>query len=111
MFTRNLNERIFFIEYKKEKDQNGDLIKKEKERFFCWAEVAKATTKEFRNRSTDKIDELKKRRNKRTFYIRFRKEIEDEKYIKWRDRVYRIIDIEEDWQSKDMLMITVEEVK
>lgn len=60
MFTRNLNERIFFIEYKKEKDHNGDLIKKEKERFFCWAEVAKATTKEFRDRSTDKIEELKK---------------------------------------------------
>lgn len=73
MFTRNLNERIFFIEYKNEKNQNGDLIKKEKERFFCWAEVAKATTKEFRDRSTDKIEELKKDATSEPFIFDFAK--------------------------------------
>ncbi|MFU1892646.1 head-tail adaptor protein, partial [Enterococcus faecium] len=75
------------------------------------AEVAKSTTKDFRGRSNDKIEDLKKRRNKKTLYLRFRTDVDSGMLVKWRSHEYKVIDLEEDWQSKDMLMVTVEVVE
>lgn len=44
-------------------------------------------------------------------YIRFRTDIDSGMLVKWRDVVYKVIDLEEDWKSKDMLMVTVEVVE
>lgn len=111
MITRKLNERITFFERDTTKDENGDLVETDKDLFSCWCEIAKATTKEFRDRANDKIEEIQKRRNKRTMYIRFRKDIQSEMLLKWRDTEYKVIDMEEDWKSKDMLMLTVEAIE
>ena len=111
MITRKLNERITFFERSITKDENGDLVKTDKDLFSCWCEISKATTKEFRDRANDKIEEIQKRRNKRTMYIRFRKDIQSEMLLKWRDTEYKVIDTEEDWKSKDMLMLTVEAIE
>ena len=111
MITRKLNERIEFFERKTGQDDNGDPIKIDKVLFICWCEIAKATTKEFRDRSSEDIESIKKRRNNRTIYIRFRTDVDSGMLVKWRDVVYKVIDLEEDWKSKDMLMVTVEVVE
>lgn len=111
MITRKLNERIFFISEELTKDDNGDPIVEELSLFSCWAEIAKATTKEFRDRSRENIEQTLKRREKRTLYIRFRTDVETDMVLRWRDKKYKVIDLEEDWKSKDMLMITVEVVE
>lgn len=111
MITRKLNERITFFSRKVKQNDEGDPFNDDKDLFSCWSEVAKATTKEFRDRSNEKIESLQKRRRKRTFYIRFRKDVSSEQFVKWRKKDYKIIDIEEDWRSKDILMITVEVVE
>ncbi len=111
MITRKLNERIEFFERKTIKDDNGDPIEIDKVLFSCWAEVPKATTKEFRDRKTDDIENIKKRRNKRTFYIRFRTDVDSGMLVKWRGVIYKVTETEEDWQSKDMLMLNAEVVE
>ncbi|MFZ4352979.1 phage head closure protein [Enterococcus gallinarum] len=111
MIARKLNERITFFERKSKKDDNGDSYQIDEDLFSCWAEVAKSTTKEFRGRSNDKIEDLKKRRNKKTLYLRFRTDVDSGMLVKWRSHEYKVIDLEEDWQSKDMLMVTVEVVE
>ena len=111
MITRKLNERICLYSLKTGKDENGDLVKKETKLFECWAEVAKSTTKEFRDRSNNFVDGLEKQRERRVFYIRFRTDFDTDDLVYWRSKKYQIIEIEDDWQSKDMLMISVEVIK
>lgn len=111
MITRKLNERITFFERKPGKDENGDPISNDVDLFSCWCEIAKATTKEFRDRANDKVEDIQKRRNKRTMYIRFRTNVDTGMFLKWRGKEYKLIDLEEDWQSKDMLMLTVEAIE
>lgn len=111
MITRKMNERITFYETKTTKDENGDPITIEKDLFSCWCEVAKATTKEFRDRSSNKIEEIQKQKNVRTFYVRFRTDVQTDMLINWRSQSFKVIDFEEDWKSKDMLMITAEVIE
>lgn len=111
MITRKLNERITFFDKKITQDENGDPIKNDVVLFSCWAEVAKSTTKEFRERSVEGIESLKKRRDKKTFYIRFRTDVDTGLLVKWRNQDFKVIDLEEDYQSKDMLMVTVEVIQ
>lgn len=111
MITRKMNERITFLERKYMKDENGDLIDDDKALFSCWAEVPKSTTKEFRDRSSEGIEEMKKRKTRKVFYIRFRKDVDTGLHVEWRGEKYEVVDIGEDWQSKDMLMITCEVIK
>lgn len=104
-----MNERIEFYETKPVKNENGDYKNVDTVLFSCWAEVAKATTKEFKNRSTEKIQEIEKRKNVRVFYIRHQQKIpvDTGMKVKWRDKKYLVEDTEEDWRSKDMLMVSV----
>lgn len=111
MITRKMNERITFLERKYMKDENGDLIDDDKVLFSCWAEVPKTTTKEFRDRSSEGIEEMKKRKTRKVFYIRFRNDVDTGLHVEWRNEKYEVVDIGEDWQSKDMLMITCEVIK
>jgi SPP1 family predicted phage head-tail adaptor len=106
-----MNERIEFYTVEDVKDENGDSTQVETTLFLCWAEVAKATTKEFRDRTINHIEGLEKRKERRVFYIRFRTDIDTSYFVKWRDKRYQINEIEEDWQSKDMLMVSVEVVE
>lgn len=111
MITRKMNERITFFERKNVKDENGDLIEKDEDLFSCWAEVPKATTKEFRDRSSEGIESIQKRKIRKVFYIRFRTDVDTELFVNWRGTKYQVIDSEEDWQSKDMLMVTCEVIQ
>lgn len=111
MITRKMNERIEFYTVEDVKDENGDSTQVETTLFLCWAEVAKATTKEFRDRTINHIDEPEKRKETRVFYIRFRTDVDSAYFVNWRGKKYQVKDIEEDWQSKDMLMVSVEVIE
>lgn len=111
MITRKMNERIEFYSIKNIKNEDGDYETAETSLFECWAEVAKATTKEFRDRTNNHIEGLEKRKERRVFYIRFRTDIDTSYFVKWRDKRYQVKEIEEDWQSKDMLMVSVEVIE
>lgn len=106
-----MNERILFYSVENIKNDDGDYETVETTRFECWAEVAKATTKEFRDRTNNHIEGLEKRKERRVFYIRFRMDIDSSYFVNWRGKKYQIKEIEEDWQSKDMVMISVEVVE
>lgn len=103
-----MNERITFFTVKTIKDENGDPTEKRENLFSCWAEIAKATAKEFRDRTSDNIKDIQKQRNTKTFYIRFRTDVDTCQRIEWRGVKYQVIDTETDWQSKDMLMVKAE---
>lgn len=111
MITRKMNERITFFVLDLMKDENGDPTNVRRDLFSCWSEIAKATTKEFRDRSTDSIESIAKRRVLKTFYIRFRTDVDSEQYIDWRGNIYQVIDTEPDWRSKDMLMVKAEVIE
>lgn len=107
--TRKMNQRISFLSNEQTQNDDGDLINVPKVHFACWAEVPKATTKEFRDRETNKIEEIQKRKKIVVFYIRKRKEPIDTAWeITWRGNSYRIKAVEDDWQSLDMDMISGE---
>lgn len=106
-----MNERIVFYTVEDVKDENGDSTPVETTLFSCWAEVAKATTKEFRDRTNNHIEGLEKRKERRVFYIRFRTDVDSSYFVNWRGKKYQVKDIEEDWQSKDMLMVSVEVIE
>ena len=111
MITRKMNERIEFYTVEDVKDENGDSTPVETTLFSCWAEVAKATTKEFRDRANNHIDGVGKRKETRVFYIRFRTDVDSAYFVNWQGKKFAIKDIEEDWQSKDMLMVSVEVIE
>lgn len=111
MITRKMNERITFFEKIPMKNADGDVVLSDKVHFSCWAEVPKATTKEFRDRTSESIEAIQKRRIRKVFYIRFRTDVDTEMLIEWRGTTYQVIDLEEDWQSKDMLMVTCEVIE
>lgn len=109
MITRKMNQRISFFAVETTQNEKGDLVRKEVKKYACWAEMPKATTKEFRDRETNKIEEIQKRRNVRVFYIRKRPfEIDSAWLINWRGTSFKITAIEDDWQHYDMLMISAE---
>lgn len=106
MITRKMNERIEVVEITPVKDENGDVTPTEKQIFECWAEVGKATVKEFRDRSENNIEKIDKRKLVRVFYIRHRTDIDTEYLIKWRGALYQITGLEEDFVFKDLLLVS-----
>lgn len=115
MQTRNMNSRITFFNYKSGQNDDGEVTaKKEKNTHFkCWSEVSKATLKEFKERTQSAdMGNLRKRKDTRVFAIRYqqKKEVETTMLIEFRGRDYRIIDVEEDFKFKDMLLVKAEAV-
>lgn len=115
MQTRNMNARIKFFNYKSGQNEDGEIVEKQekKEHFTCWAEVNKATMKEFKER-TESVDKghLQKRRDTRIFGIRYQQKVEPTSamMIDFKEKTYSIIDMEIDYKNYDMLLIKAEAV-
>lgn len=110
-----MNTRIKFFNLKDGQNEDGEIVPgiEKDTHFTCWAEVNKATMKEFKER-TQTVDQgkLKKRRDTRIFAIRYQqeKEVETTMLIEFKGRNYEIIDVEEDYKRQDMMLIKAEAV-
>lgn len=104
-----MNERITIFKRVPGQNDDGEVIpNKRKDIFECWAEIPKATVKEFMNRSNQDIgQDIQKRKETVTFNIRYRqKEVVDSSMlIDFRGRIFQIIDVETDYMRKDFTMI------
>lgn len=105
-----MNERItIFKETPGQNDDGETLDNKRTDLFSCWAEVQKATVKEFKSRSSQEFGEgIQKRKRNINFNIRYRqKEIVDTSMlIDFRGDDYQIVDVETDYMKKDFSMIS-----
>ena len=111
MITRNMNERITFYKKKDGQNEDGEVVTGIKEEIFtCWAEVSKATVKEFRERTSQELagDGIKKRKETIIFNIRYQQEepVDSTMIISFRGNEYEILNVETDFMRKDFSMIS-----
>lgn len=105
-----MNERITVYKMSTGQNEDGEIVDDiQKEHFTCWAEVPKATTKEFRNRTNQKVgQDIDKRKNQIQFHIRYRQkeEVDSSMRIRFRGKEFQIVDVETDFMRKDFTMIS-----
>ncbi|MGB3161549.1 MAG: phage head closure protein [Carnobacterium sp.] len=111
MITRNMNERITFLMKKDGQNEDGEVVTGIKEELFtCWAEVSKATVKEFRERTSQELagDGIKKRKDTIIFNIRYQQKepVDSTMIISFRGNEYEILNVETDFMRKDFSMIS-----
>ncbi|MBC2389069.1 phage head closure protein [Listeria booriae] len=94
-----LDTRIVFNRKVQEKDKNGELKKKLVPVFLCWAEIRKATAKEFK--------ESEGRSTKITFAIREQQKnkVETNMVIAFNGGNFEVIETLPDYKNKEILLI------
>lgn len=116
MITRRMNTKIKFFRYEEIVNDLGETEDIKKDILFsCWAEVSKATVKEFRSRTTYKEtgDDIQKRRNTLMFIVRYQQkmEVDSDMLIEFNGKNYEIKDIEVDYANQDFNMIRAEVIE
>lgn len=110
MITKHMNERITVFKNSVGKNDDGEVVDKvRKDLFSCWAEIPKATVKEFRSRSNQEVGEsIQKRKNVISFNIRYRQKetVDTSMLIEFSGDIFQIIDVETDYMRKDFSMIS-----
>lgn len=108
MRTLHLTERIQFISTGRKLVNGVPTDTAEKLEFEVWAEVPKVPIREVRDPSV----KVGFRKDKPTFLIRYltEKEINPKWRIKWRQNLYTITGMDQDFLNKDITTITAERV-
>lgn len=104
--TSDLRERISFIDIAEDVDKYGRPIQKEAEIFQCWASVRSQMLK-------DKISTIGTvLENTITFIIRFEQvaKLQNTMKIKWNNKKFEIISIDEGYFKRDFTTIIAKEV-
>lgn len=115
MFTRKMNTRITIYTKNGGQNEDGEVIEPiRKNVFTCWAEVAKTSVRDFRVKSNAKevVDGLANNRDVKKFLIRYipNAPFDNSMFIEFNGLEYKIINIEVDYASKDMIMLGGERV-
>ena len=113
MKTRFMNERITFFEYRGGMKDGQVIPKKRSDLFSCWCEVSKATIKEFQERkSVSGESKLQKSCDTKVFAIRHQQKMQltSTMLIDFKGAEYKIIDVENDYLRKDILLVKGEVV-
>ncbi|MBC2067023.1 phage head closure protein [Listeria booriae] len=94
-----LDTRIMFNRKVQEKDENGELKKRLAPVFPCWAEVRKATAKEFK--------EAEGRSTRITFVIREQQKnkIETDMVITFNGGNFEVIETLPDYKNKELFLV------
>ncbi|WP_157454708.1 phage head closure protein [Carnobacterium maltaromaticum] len=111
MITRKMNERITFFNKVEKKNEDGEVVSGSPvESFSCWAEISKATVKEFKERTSAELmgNGLKKRKDSMIFIIRYQQQetIDSNMLIEFRGTMYEIINVETDYARKDFSLVS-----
>lgn len=111
MITRNMNERITFFTKRDGQNEEGEVVSGIKKILFtCWAEVSKATVKEFRERTSQELagGGITKRKDTIIFNIRYQQKqlVDSTMMIDFRGKEYEILNVETDFMRKDFSMIS-----
>lgn len=104
--TSDLRERISFTDITNEQDRYGKPVKKETEIFSCWASVRSQMLK-------DKIASIGTvLENTTTFIIRYEQvaTLKNTMRIKWNNKKFEIISIDEGYFKRDFTTIIAKEV-
>lgn len=104
--TSDLRERITFVKLEKIKDGKGQVKTTEVEKFSCWSSVRSMMLKD-KVASVGTILE-----NTITFVIRYQQKdaIKNDYQIKWQNKTFNILSIDEGYFKKDFTTIIAKEV-
>lgn len=104
--TRDLNERITFVEVKNGKNEHGEVEAIEKDVFSCWSSVQTLMMKDM-VASMGTILE-----GTLTFVIRYYQdhEINNAMQIRWRNQIFSIVQVTKGEFKKDFTTIIAKEV-
>lgn len=91
------------------KDENGDYVEGEKILTKCWAEIDRYSVNEFRYKTENEIEGIKKRKNHLIFKIRHRQKIEIDTTMKveYQGKNYEIKEIQPDDRDQEFDLISV----
>ena len=111
MNTRKMNTRITIFEKIGGQNEDGEVIDGiRKDVYSCWAEVSKTSIKDFKaanKTSTDSQNSLESVQDIKVFLIRYLPNIpfDNSMYLEFNGFEYRIVEIEIDYASKEIIMI------
>ena len=114
MRTRKMNTRITFFSERGGQNEDGEVISPiRKNLYTCWAEVAKASLKDFqegaRQAANKRAKGLLEATDVKSFYIRHNPErpFDNADHVEYKGFEYDIIGIQPDEASHDVDMVTV----
>lgn len=107
--TGRLTKRLIVFEDKTTKDENGDYVTQERILTRLWAEIDKYSVNEFRYRTENEIEGIKKRKNHLVFKIRHKQrvELDTTMKVKYKGKNYLIDEIEPDERDQQFDLISV----
>lgn len=111
MRTRKMNTRITFFEKSGGQNEDGEVVDSIcKKILTCWAEVSKTTVRDFRESSSGRqtdYAELSQAKDTKVFLIRYIPNVpfDNSMFVEFNGLEYRIVDVEIDYASKDMIMV------
>lgn len=112
MLTRKMNVRITIFKKEGGQNEDGEVLDNVRTNVMsCWAEVSKTSVKDFRKNTTGKQADnatLTETKDTKVFLIRYlpNPPFDNSMFIDFNGLEYRIDEIEPDYASKEMIMIS-----